>query len=792
MKDRWFGFMTVLAGVLMAGTVQAMLYQDNFDNDGLGGNSLGVGGGGANQVLDAGQAWQDNGDLWLGDNAGTGGGNYEDSTLFYSTNAFQSATGLKLGVVYTDISRGTGAAGNRFGFGLISDDTDLSTLTGTGLNLFGNGAGYYSLGVNVTGVGGTEGLNFSDGTTATNLNAATLPAGVPTSVIIEIDPGGAWSYSIGGVLQASGTIAGGFDLTKNYHVAVYSQDDQSIKSVQAIMLNQGEDMPPAAFEQAFTMLPDADLDITLAGIDLEGNDVSYNVTAPSNGTLAGTAPNLTYTPNAGYEGADSFTFTVNDGLVDSPLATVSISVTNVPPVANSKSVQVLPDTLTAITLTASDSDGPSALVYTLETTPAHGALGGTAPNLTYLPNAGYTGPDSISFTVFDGLASSATGTVSITVTNYPPVANSQNVSTAFETAVAITLSSTDAEGSNLTYSVTNPSSGTLSGTAPALTYTPNAGFDGSDSFTFTVNDGVQDSDPATVSITVAPGGVNLAFTALNMSTNANTLSVGGSTSNLVVTGVASGNDFVYSVTYTGADYDGDTINDTLSFDVLVEAWNGSTVSNTFIGSDTDVNAYNGSATIGSNDAAAYLGTVGWSVGNNAMNPGETLAFTVQNLIVTASKGCTASLNRFSGVSYKETGNGYGHQAVIGEGAGGLFASRFNATTYNVNGLLNEGNPLYISSSDIHGLPSSNPSNWNVLDVDFIINVQLGSVEPGNFSMEAGSGGALVFSWEGGGKFNVLTNANLVYPKWGVAVPATTSPATTTIGSEPKLFFMLSE
>ena len=63
------------------------------------------------------------------------------------------------------------------------------------------------------------------------------------------------------------------------------------------------------------------------------------VTRPAHGTLSGTAPNLTYTPAANYNGPDSFTFTVNDGTVDSAAATVSITVTPV----NDAPVAVGPD-----------------------------------------------------------------------------------------------------------------------------------------------------------------------------------------------------------------------------------------------------------------------------------------------------------------------------------------------------------------------------------------------------------------------------------------------------------------
>src|SRR5207253_2959361 len=105
----------------------------------------------------------------------------------------------------------------------------------------------------------------------------------------------------------------------------------------------------------------------------------------------------------------------------------------------------------------------------------------------------------------DGTTDSNVATVSITVNhvNHAPVANDQMVSTNQDTAKAITLSATDADSDGLTYTVVSgPAHGTLSGMAPNLTYTPNAGYFGPDSFTFKANDGTVDSNTATVSITV--------------------------------------------------------------------------------------------------------------------------------------------------------------------------------------------------------------------------------------------------------------------------------------------------
>jgi VCBS repeat-containing protein len=215
---------------------------------------------------------------------------------------------------------------------------------------------------------------------------------------------------------------------------------------------------------------------------------------------------FTYTPNANAAGTDSFTFRAFDGTSYSNVATVSITVTpvNDAPTAADQNVSTAEDTAVDITLGASDVEG-DALTWIVDA-PAHGTLSGTAPDLRYTPDAGWSGSDSFTFKVNDGALDSNVATVTITVTpvNDAPTAADQNVSTAEDTAVDITLGASDVEGDALTWIVDAPAHGTLSGTAPDLRYTPDAGWSGSDSFTFKVNDGALDSNVATVSITVTP------------------------------------------------------------------------------------------------------------------------------------------------------------------------------------------------------------------------------------------------------------------------------------------------
>lgn len=85
----------------------------------------------------------------------------------------------------------------------------------------------------------------------------------------------------------------------------------------------------------------------------------------------------------------------------------------------------------------------------------------------------------------------------------PPTANPQSVSIRLNTPTAITLTATDLENDPLIYQVvTPPTRGMLSGTPPNITYTPNTGYLGGDSFTFRASDGGPWSAPATVTLTV--------------------------------------------------------------------------------------------------------------------------------------------------------------------------------------------------------------------------------------------------------------------------------------------------
>jgi VCBS repeat-containing protein len=165
--------------------------------------------------------------------------------------------------------------------------------------------------------------------------------------------------------------------------------------------------------------------------------------------------------------------------------------------------------------------------------PAHGAVSVNADGtFSYTPAANYNGTDSFTYRLSDGPLESNLATVNITLTpvNDAPVVADVQATTAEDTALVIALGAyaTDVDSTSLTTQVvTGPTHGVLTqNTDGSYTYTPDANYNGADSFTYKANDGALDSNIATVSLNVtavndAPtlGNLNLAAvedTALTM------------------------------------------------------------------------------------------------------------------------------------------------------------------------------------------------------------------------------------------------------------------------------------
>ena len=333
-----------------------------------------------------------------------------------------------------------------------------------------------------------------------NSNAQLIVIGVsnPTNGTVAMNLDGSITFSPAANFNGAGA---GFD----YTLGDGNLTDAGHVAITVTAVNDA----PVADGQSVTTGEDTAKAITLSGSDVEGSSLVFTVdTNPAHGMLTGTAPNLTYTPDSNYHGPDSFTFTVNDGSLDSSAATVSItvdSVNDVPVASNGNATVDEDSTENPIALNASDADGDT-LTYTVLSGPSHGTLLGSGASRTYTPATNYNGPDSLTFMVNDGTVDSNTATVSITVNavNDAPIAEDDSTSVAEDsTSNPIALTASDVDGDTIEFEIENgPTYGILAGTGATLNYTPDADYFGPDSFTFKVNDGTADSNVATFSITV--------------------------------------------------------------------------------------------------------------------------------------------------------------------------------------------------------------------------------------------------------------------------------------------------
>jgi hypothetical protein len=253
--------------------------------------------------------------------------------------------------------------------------------------------------------------------------------------------------------------------------------------------------------------------------DVEGDPLTVHwVSQPEHGSLvANVDGSYTYTADADYKGADSLSWHVNDGDLDSAntttlsLMVLPAQVANTAPVAQDASVSLDEDGELLIDLTAwaSDAEG-EPLQATITTQPVQGTLvqlpGG---RWLYTPVPDFNGNDSFTYRVNDGQADSNIATISLTVhpVNDAPVARDVTLTLDEDTALRFgpLAGASDVDGDALSIQIIDgPTHGALTVNADgSFTYTPQADYFGSDAFSYRVSDGQSSSSLAWFHIEVA-------------------------------------------------------------------------------------------------------------------------------------------------------------------------------------------------------------------------------------------------------------------------------------------------
>jgi len=350
---------------------------------------------------------------------------------------------------------------------------------------------------------------------------ADIPAQPLTYSIIGAPPGAVINPA-SGAFSWSPTEAQGNGSVYSFTVRV--SDGTASTDVPVSLTAREVNSPPilsAITNQTVDELKPLSLAANSSDTDLPANVLTYSLGdgAPAGMTIDSKTGAISWTPTEA-QGAGDFPVTVrvadngSPGLSDSRSFTVRVNEVNVAPkfaAIGSKTVDE--ETLLSFTAGATDSDLPAnALTYSLVNAPAGASINPSTGAFTWTPTeAQGAGSYNVTFRVTDNgspaLFADETVTLTVREVNKPPVAANAEVAGEEDRAVSFGLRASDADlpANTLGFSIVgNPSNGTLSGSGSNLTYTPKANFNGSDSFTFKVNDGTADSPTATVSLKIAP------------------------------------------------------------------------------------------------------------------------------------------------------------------------------------------------------------------------------------------------------------------------------------------------
>ncbi len=334
-----------------------------------------------------------------------------------------------------------------------------------------------------------------------------VPAqGAPQHGTVTVSPDGSYTY----------TPTANYNGTDSFTYTVSDGKGGTTTGTIALNVASVNDGPTTSGGTA-TGNEDAPITGQLAGADIDGDTLSFSVPvsgAPQNGSVT-VAPDgsYTYTPNANFNGMDSFTYTVSDGKGGTTTGTIAIDVASVNdgPTTSGGTATGNEDAPITGQLAGADIDGDTlSFSVPVSGAPQHGSVTVAADgSYTYTPNANFNGTDSFTYTVSDGKGGTTTGTIAIDVAavNDGPTTSGGAATGNEDTTITGQLVGSDVDGDALSFSVPaqgGPQHGTVSIAADgSYSYTPNSNFNGTDSFTYTVSDGKGGTTTGTIAIDVA-------------------------------------------------------------------------------------------------------------------------------------------------------------------------------------------------------------------------------------------------------------------------------------------------
>jgi uncharacterized protein YhjY with autotransporter beta-barrel domain len=325
-----------------------------------------------------------------------------------------SATGLPSGL---SINTASGLiSGTPAGAGTFAVTVGATNASGTGTQVVNFNISNFPL-PNVGGLSVSTAFN-----TPTSINVATSVSGNFTSVALASQPANGTATINGLVITY--TPRAGFFGTDSFSYTATGPGGTTAPA--PITVTVGTPPAPVITNASATARFNTAVPIDVAA-NISGVFTSVAIaTPPTNGTATVSGTVITYTPNRGYFGADSFTYTVTGPGGTSGPATISITVSTDPPVAGALNFALPLNTPTTLDL-APFITGSAISGITVVTSPTHGSVAVNGTKITYSPNKDFFGGDTFTYAAFGAAGRSPPATVRVTVTGRPDPTKQANV-----------------------------------------------------------------------------------------------------------------------------------------------------------------------------------------------------------------------------------------------------------------------------------------------------------------------------------------------------------------------------
>ncbi len=292
--------------------------------------------------------------------------------------------------------------------------------------------------------------------------------------------------------------------------------------------------PPTAVADSATTNAGVAVSIPVQSNDTlpAGSATTSIVSASSNGSATVSGGNVTFTPNANYSGTTSFTYRLTD-IYTNTSNTVTVTVV-VKPTAAALTASGTGVGKTVSSTVTSSIKGSFSGSYLTATSAAGSTVAVSGATLTYTPKPGFTGTDTVTYTVTDTSGQTASATWSVSVAAAPTAVNDSVTVTGGSSGTAsatisVTSNDTVPGGIASVAVVTGPTGGSATVSGNNITYTSAVGFSGVMTFTYRVTDTYGNSGTATVSVTVnrpaAPTGAADSATVVKSTGSGVTISV---------------------------------------------------------------------------------------------------------------------------------------------------------------------------------------------------------------------------------------------------------------------------